>query len=193
MITIPITFLVILINIIMIPLVVFYFYALYKLFEKCEVRGWKALIPFYNAFVETRIAGVNWWYIILYVISFVLSIDGSTGLRILCSLTVLFVHSVISYNLAKRINNGHNGLMVDFLLLTFLPFVYIPVMAFNQEFTYKTDVEVTPNAYIDEIQTGGFDKVEPKKEKNSKKKFCDYCGEPLSKTNNFCPNCGKKR
>ena len=82
--------------------------------------------------------------------------------------------------------------MVDFLLLTFLPFIYLPVMAFNQEFTFKPDVEVTPNAYIDEIQSSGYSKTEPKKTKTSKKKFCDECGEPLNNLNHFCPNCGKK-
>jgi rRNA maturation endonuclease Nob1 len=81
--------------------------------------------------------------------------------------------------------------MVDFLLLTFLPFVYLPVMAFNQDFTFKEDVEVTPNAYIDEIQSSSF-KDEVKKKTAKKKKMCDKCGEPLSNTNKFCPNCGKK-
>lgn len=192
MITIPIAFLVILINIIMIPVVVFYFYALYKLFEKCNVKGYRALIPFYNFYIRLRIAGVNWWYVILYIMSFVLSIDASAGLRLLCVLTVIFVHSICSYNLSKRVNNGHNSHTVDFLLLTFLPFIYIPVMAFNQEFTYKEDVEVTPNAYIDELQSGGFQNNDTKKKTAKKKKLCDACGEPLSSQNKFCPNCGKR-
>ena len=191
MVTIPLAFLIILINIVMVPVVIFYFYALYKLFEKCYVSGWKALIPFYNFYIKLRIAGVNWWYLILYVISFVLFIDGGTGLRILCILTIVFVNSISSYNLCKKINNGHNSLIVDFLLLTFLPFVYLPVMAFNQDFTFKEDVEVTPNAYIDEIQSSSF-KDEVKKKTTKKKKMCDKCGEPLSNTNKFCPNCGKK-
>ena len=192
MVTIPLTFFLILLNLFLIPVIIFYFYALYKLFEKCNVTGWKALIPFYNTLVETRIAGVNWWYLILYVASWVLFIDGGAGLRILCALTVLFIHSIISYNLCKRLNNGHNSLMVDFLLLTFIPFIYLPVMAFNESFTYDPNVEVTPNAYIDEIQTSGYMKTETKKTRNNKKKLCDSCGEPLSNQNHFCPNCGKK-
>lgn len=191
MVEVPIAFMVIFINIIMIPIIGFYIYSLYKLFEKCNIPGWKSLIPFYNTFIEIRLAGVNWWYIFVYVGATVLSIDGSAGLRILCSLAILFVHAVIAYNLCKKINNGKNSLIVDFLLLTFLPFIYLPVMAFNEEYNYNPDVQVTPNGFIDEIQTSGVSE-EPKKGKNSKKKFCDKCGEPLSSRNHFCPNCGKK-
>ena len=190
MVTVPLAFLIVLINLVMIPLLVFYFYSLYKLFEKCNIQGWKALVPFYNTYIEIRLAGVNWWYIFLFAGAFVLSVDGSTGLRILCSLVTLFVHSIISYNLCKRINNGKNSLMVDFLLLTFVPFIYLPVMAFNEDYKYDSTVPVTPNAYIDEIQTSGV--TDEKKNKNSKKKFCDKCGEPLSASNHYCPNCGKK-
>ena len=193
MVEVPIAFIVVFINIILIPIIGFYIYSMYKLFEKCNIDGWKAIIPFYNTFIEIRLAGCNWWYIFVYVGACILSIDAGTGLRILCSLAILFVHSIVAYNLCKKVNNGKNSLMVDFLLLTFLPFIYLPVMALNDDYKYIEGVEVTPNAYIDEIQTGGFDDIkETKKTKNSKKKFCDKCGEPLSASNHFCPNCGKK-
>lgn len=183
---------VILVGIITVPIVGFYFFTTYKLFEKCGYDGWKGLIPFYNKYVELQIAGLHWWYIIMYVVALFLFIDGGTGLKILCVLIIIFFHSVLSYNLAKKINNEKNPLLLDFILLTFVPIVYIPIMALNDNYKYHSDEEVTPNGYIDEIQTSSFKAKEEKKKTNIKKKYCEKCGEPLALKDVYCPRCGKK-
>ena len=192
MVTISIVFFVILISIIAVPVILFYFFSLYKLFEKCGVEGWKGLIPFYNKYIEIRIAGLHWWYIIVYIVSVFLFIDGGTGLKILCALILLGVHSLLSYNLCKKISNGKNNLYINVILLTALPFIYLPVMALNDAFEYDESVEVTPNAYIDEIQTASYKTNPTIKSKRIKKRFCPKCGEVLSPSNIYCPHCGKK-
>ena len=191
-ITIPIMFFIVLICIIAVPIIGFYFFSLYKLFEKCEIEGWKGLIPFYNKFVQIKIAGLNWWYIIIYVVAIFLYIDGKIGIKILSILVILFVNSIISYNLCKKINNGKNSLFIDFILLTFLPFLYLPVMALNDQFKYHPNAEVTSNAYIDEIQSSNYKNKETTKKTNNRKKYCEKCGEPLALKDIFCPHCGKK-
>ncbi len=40
----------------------------WKLFEKAGYAGWKSLIPFYNMYILTEIAGLNGW---LFLISFI--------------------------------------------------------------------------------------------------------------------------
>ena len=187
-----ISILVILVGIIALPIIGFYFFTMYKLFEKCGFEGWKALIPFYNKYIELKIAGLHWWYIIMYIVSIFLFIDGKTGIKILCVLVLIFFHSVLSYNMCKRVNNDKNPLLLDFILLTFVPLVYLPIMALNKSYKYHDKTEVTPNGYIDEIQTSNFKTDEEKHKTNIKKKYCVKCGEPLANKDVYCPHCGKK-
>ena len=64
--TLPIAFMVVLLSIIIVPIVAFMFYSIYKLFEKCDVDGWRGLVPFYNVFILIKLVGLNWWYIIMF-------------------------------------------------------------------------------------------------------------------------------
>lgn len=187
-----VTLLVILIAVISVPIIGFYFFCNYKLFEKCGVEGWKGLIPFYNKYIMIRIAGLHWWYIIMYIISIFLFIDGKTGIKILCILVLIFFNSVVSYNFCKKVNNGKNPLLLDFILLTFVPLIYVPIMALNDKYVYHDNVDITPNGYIDEIQTSNFKNQDDKKKTNNKKKYCEKCGEPLALKDVYCPHCGKK-
>ena len=43
----------------------------WKIFEKAGRKGWEAIIPIYNMYVMTQIAGLQSWYIILLIIPFV--------------------------------------------------------------------------------------------------------------------------
>ena len=198
MMTISLALFVILMCIITIPIVAFYLYCNYRLMEKCGEEGWKGLIPFYNIWIYIRLSGLNWWYIFLIVGPSILLIDAGAGLTILCEIVITFVTSLLNYNLCKKINNGKNQLIVDTVLLTFLPLIYLPIIALSDSFKYDASVKTTPNSYIDEIQTSEYykdmknTKTTVKKEEPKKAKFCDKCGEPLSKNNKFCPNCGRK-
>lgn len=41
---------------------------LYLLFEKAGIAGWKAIVPFYNLFICTRLVGKSfWWFIMLLI------------------------------------------------------------------------------------------------------------------------------
>lgn len=42
--------------------------AQWKIFQKAGREGWKAIIPFYNMYVLTEIAGLNGWYFLLCLI-----------------------------------------------------------------------------------------------------------------------------
>lgn len=42
--------------------------ALWRLFQKAGEHGWAAIIPFYNTYVEFRVAGFNPWLFLLLLI-----------------------------------------------------------------------------------------------------------------------------
>ncbi len=183
---------ILLILVIGIPLTLFYLYSLYNFFEKCNVAGWKAFIPFYNEYVKIEISGINWWYIIIYVSAFLLSIDGTTGLILLSILAILFVDSLINYNLCIKINGGSNStIIVKTILLTLFPIVFIPVIALSDKYTYE-DKKVNKNSYIDVIQTSGRVDNKVSNKNNKKDKYCNKCGNKLDINDKFCPNCGTK-
>lgn len=45
--------------------------ALWKVFTKAGEPGWASIVPFYNAFVEFRVAGYNPWLFLLLLIPIV--------------------------------------------------------------------------------------------------------------------------
>jgi len=45
--------------------------ALWKIFTKAGEPGWAAIVPFYNAYTEFKIAGMNPWLFLLMFIPFV--------------------------------------------------------------------------------------------------------------------------
>lgn len=86
--------------------------AQWKIFEKAGEKGWKALIPFYNAYTLFRIAGRNGWgFILLFV-----------------PLVNVVVSIIVSLDLAKHF--GKSTVFAIFGLVLF-PFVGYPMLAFG--------------------------------------------------------------
>lgn len=83
----------------------------WKIFEKADEAGWKALIPIYNAIVLLRIAGKPWWWILLLLIPFV-------------NLVVLIIWYV---ELARSFGKGA-GFAIG---MVFLPFIFLLILAFG--------------------------------------------------------------
>ena len=57
--------------IVMLALTVLFFVAFWKVFTKAGQPGWAALIPFYNAYILTKIAGRPGWWVLMLMIPFV--------------------------------------------------------------------------------------------------------------------------
>ena len=55
-------------NVISIAFAILELVAMWKLFEKAGKPGWAAIIPIYNIIVMLEIAGMEWWYIFLFLI-----------------------------------------------------------------------------------------------------------------------------
>ena len=97
-----------------------------KVYAKAGEKWWKGLIPLYNTWVLTKITGLAWWWFLIYagLTAAVAHFDGASYvLSIGLFLTTFNFH----YNLSKKFGKT-NGFAV---LLTFLPFIGYPILAFG--------------------------------------------------------------
>lgn len=98
----------------------------WKIFEKAGRKGWEAIIPVYNMYVMTQIAGLQSWYIILLIIPF-----------------VNFVASVyLIYKFVKSFGQGV-GFCIGYI---FLPIIFVAIMAFDKKITYIDNIPPVPGA-----------------------------------------------
>ena len=81
----------------------------FKLFSKAGQAGWKALVPFFNLFVFTKISGKPVWWIAIYLIVPVGYI-----------LSALHISKLFGKNIVFSLG------------LIFLPFVFFPLLAFGK-------------------------------------------------------------
>lgn len=108
-----------------------------KLFKKAGEAWWKALIPLYNSWIETKISGLAWWWFIIITVLGAVVLEAS-GDNYILSTAVLLTSFNYSFNLAKKFGKT-NGFAV---LMTFLPVVGFPILAFgNAKYNPKTVVD----------------------------------------------------
>jgi hypothetical protein len=84
----------------------------WHMFEKAGEPGWAAIIPVYNYLIAIKIAGKQWWYILLMLIPVV----------------NLVVYIMILDGLSKNFGKG-TGFTVG---LFFFRFIFIPILGFGK-------------------------------------------------------------
>jgi hypothetical protein len=87
--------------------------AMWKIFTKAGQPGWASLIPIYNIYILTKIAGRPAWWLLLLLIPF-------ANFIILIILTV---------DLSKRFGKG-TGYAIGMILL---PFIFYPMLGFGDD------------------------------------------------------------
>jgi len=94
-----------------IALAVFFIASGWIVFAKAGDPGWAILVPFYNAYVMIRIAGLPWWcFLLLFV-----------------PLANVIVAVIVPFGIAKHFGKG-----VGFGFgLLFLGFIFYPILAFG--------------------------------------------------------------
>ena len=103
---------------ILIPIILIYiaiivvcFVALWKIFEKAGKPGWAAIVPFYNMYVMIKITGrPGWWFLLMFI-----------------PLVNIVISFIISLDIARCFGKGF-GFGVG---LSFLPFIFFPILAFG--------------------------------------------------------------
>ncbi|HKU18874.1 MAG TPA: DUF5684 domain-containing protein [Candidatus Saccharimonadales bacterium] len=99
-------------------LAVFMIVCMWRVFTKAGKPGWAAIIPIYNTLVLLQIVGRPWWWILLFLVSFI-PIVGSI---------VSFIIIVIVYNDLSKSFGKSTGFTV---LLVLLPVIGFPILAFG--------------------------------------------------------------
>ncbi len=110
-----------------------------KMFKKAGQAWWKALIPLYNSWIETKITGLAWWWFLIFAVLTALLGKGDMENAVL-SMALVLTSFNYNFNLAKKFGKT-NGFAV---LNTILPFIGLPILAFGSA-QYNKDAEVDEN------------------------------------------------
>ena len=84
---------------------------IWKAFEKAGQPGWAAIIPFYNVYIMTKIAGRPGWWVLLFFIPIV----------------NIVIAIILSIDIAKSFGQG-TGFGVG---LALLGFIFWPILGFG--------------------------------------------------------------
>jgi hypothetical protein len=84
---------------------------MWKVFVKAGQPGWGCIIPIFNLYCLVKIAGKEWWWLLLYCIPLVNVVIG------------IIVLLGISQNFGKGVGFA--------LGLIFLPFIFFPILGFG--------------------------------------------------------------
>ena len=106
----------ILLPLIWLALIVLIFAGFWKVFVKAGHPGWAAIVPIYNLYILTKIAGRPWWWMLLFLVPIV----------------SLVIAIIISIDVAKAFGKG-TGFGVGLALLSA---IFYPILGFGDA-TYK--------------------------------------------------------
>ena len=97
--------------IIWLAFVILIFAAMWKVFEKAGQPGWAAIIPIYNLYIMTKIAGKPGWWVIMFFIPFV---------------NIIF--AIWLYNMISKSFGKDEGFTAG---LVILGFIFWPILGFG--------------------------------------------------------------
>ena len=119
----------------------------WKFYTKAGQAGWKAIIPFYSDYVlACDIAGLKWWWFLIYLVPTILSIIGIEGALITLGNIVQLVASAnIAYNLSKKLNKS-TGWVVATTLFSGL---MLAIEGYSKANNFNASAVVTENGFID--------------------------------------------
>ena len=120
--------------------------SLWRLFEMAGQSGWSLILPVYNLFIMTQIAGLGWWWVFIPFLAFFIPYLG------IPLMIILFFYIMLKFIESY----GKDSL---FALGAFLlPFIFLPVLAFDPKTKYigpaaKTKIESQDTKYTPENHT----------------------------------------
>lgn len=91
----------------------------WKVYEKAGRKGWESIVPFYNMYVLVEIAGLQWWYFVLFFIPYV----------------SIFAIFKVNIEIAHKFNKS-TGFGIG---LSLLNIIFMSILAFSKDATYTLD------------------------------------------------------
>ena len=157
--------------------------ASWKLYKKCERKGWKSIIPFYASWIKiVEIAKLNWWWFLIVLLPSIL-LSNTKNMTVIISLVTLFVTFQCNYNIAKKFHKG-TGFAI---LMTLLPTILYLILAFSKDYIYDDSVQVSKNGIIKDNDINNTNN-----NVNISNKCCYACGTQINNDVKYCPTCGNE-
>lgn len=146
----------------MLGLLVFSYWGLWKMYKKAGQDGWKVLIPYYNNWVlMVDIAGLHIGYFIAMIvlslvsviIGFIPGLFAGLGMNLgafsyvfsvlswIVSIASILIDVALIYNLSKKFNKGTGWVVLSM----FFSFITLPLLGFLKSEKYE-DVKVSKNS-----------------------------------------------
>ncbi len=122
----------------------------WKFFKKAGKGGWEAIIPFYSDWVLVETAGLEWYWFLALIATYIFGILGNiiplfSSLSFLGTVAVILARVCVFYNLSKRLNKDTSWVVLGTL---FEPLM-IAIAGYSNSITYDANVPVTKNAFFD--------------------------------------------
>ncbi|MBR5370155.1 MAG: hypothetical protein IK137_02505 [Bacilli bacterium] len=130
--------LVVILGLIALAVAIFMIIAECKVYTKAGEKWWKVFIPIYNTWIQTKITGLAWWWLPIFLGAAALS--DVKSLEFVAGMAVILVSFNYNYNLAKKFGKS-NGFA---FLTTILPIIGLPILAFSSA-KYDKDAVVDKN------------------------------------------------
>lgn len=105
--------------VIILVFVVIQLVAMWKLYNKAGEKGWKSIVPIYNAVILFKISGLSPWLLFVYF---------ATIIPFIGWIAPLVLNAVLAYKLAKSFGKD-GGWAVG---LYFLPSIFYMILAFGK-------------------------------------------------------------
>ena len=106
---------------------------------KAGEKWWKALIPLYNTWIQTKIVGLAWHWFVIFVVLFAWTF-GVKNANSVWSMALVLVSFNYNYNLAKKFGKSNSFAF----WCTLLPVIFLPILGFGSA-KYNKDAAVDEN------------------------------------------------
>lgn len=111
--------------------------AMWKVFNKAGIKGWKSLIPFYNIILLYKISGVSPWLVVLNIIIpliyyFTIYLEWPLFIYFLCCFAALGINIYASIYLARAFGK-EDTFAIGLVLMSF---IFWLILAFDSSIKY---------------------------------------------------------
>jgi len=189
--------------------------AKWQLYKKAGKEGWAAIIPVYSTYVETQIAGLSpYWLIVTVATAFISGVSSGSEsdlfslISLVLSLANIYFYFILNLSFAKSYGKSE-GFGVCMALF---PIIFLPVLAFSKDTKYvgvapvgdlirkyitkdepttNNNVNSNVNNSVNQDANANATSVN-EQQQNTAGSYCPNCGKPVSQTDVFCQSCGSK-
>lgn len=124
----------------------------YKFYEKAGQPGWKAIIPFYNTYTLVEISGLDWYWFLALISTYIVAIVGAIVPFVeffswIFNFVVIFARICLYSNLSKKLHKDTGWLICGVIFGN----IMTCIAGFSNDTVFDNTVEVSKNGLLDEM------------------------------------------